>query len=205
MFSRPLLLFLLTLVLILILTALSPAEATLGEAVRLVYLHGAWVWAALIGFVAAALVGLAGLVTQREGFHRWSRALGRTALLFWITFIPMSMVAAQFNWNGLFLVEPRWRMAFALSLSGLLLQAGVSILPDLSWNSLANVAYAGGAFFLVGGVQNVMHPESPIRASDSSAIQLYALALLLLTLFAAWQVARWWLRIDLSRIPISTE
>src|SRR5690606_9937862 len=96
-------------------TALSPAERTLGLNVRVVYLHGAWVWAALAAFLAAAGAGLAGFIRDRASengsltLHRWSRALGRTGLLFWITYLPLSMWAMQTNWNGLFLAEPRWR------------------------------------------------------------------------------------------------
>ena len=36
---------LLTLLLIVFLTTLSPAEHSLGTHIRIVYLHGAWVWA----------------------------------------------------------------------------------------------------------------------------------------------------------------
>jgi len=200
-YPSPLLLFSIIMILLILAVALGPAEKSLGTSVRLVYLHGAWVWTSLLGFVAAALVGMTGLIRRHDGLHRWSRAIGRTALLFWITFIPMSMAAAQFNWNGLFLVEPRWRMAFGLAVSGVLLQAGVSIMPQLHWNSLGNMGYSAAAFFLVGGVENVMHPEAAIRDSESGAIQAYFLALLVLTLLAAWQVARGWLLFDQSKTP----
>ena len=50
----PLILFLLMLVFIIALVSLGPSEESLGSNVRLVYLHGAWVWTALIGFAAAA-------------------------------------------------------------------------------------------------------------------------------------------------------
>jgi hypothetical protein len=39
-------------------TALAPVEQTLGANVRLVYLHGAWVWVGIISFGLAALSGL---------------------------------------------------------------------------------------------------------------------------------------------------
>lgn len=202
--KEPLPLFAIILVLILVLTYFGPAEKTLGGNVRLVYLHGAWVWTALIGFAASALAGALGLVRRADKLHRWSRALARTALLFWITFIPMSMVAAQFNWNGLFLVKPRWRMAFSIAVSGALLQIGAGILPKLLWSSIANIGFAGALYYLVGGVENVMHPESPILNSDSRTIQLFSLILLGLTLFAGWQVARWWIGSDTSKAQSQT-
>ena len=52
---------LLTLVAIAVFTAFSPLEKTLGVNARIVYLHGAWVWAALAGLLLAGLVGLLGL------------------------------------------------------------------------------------------------------------------------------------------------
>ena len=51
--------FILLLILILGLSAIGPAEKTLGMRARVVYLHGVWVWTALAGFVAAAVCGVA--------------------------------------------------------------------------------------------------------------------------------------------------
>jgi hypothetical protein len=115
------------------LSALGPAERLLGANVRVVYLHGAWVWTALAAFVAAGLVGLAGLLTRRAALHCWSRALGHTGLLFWVTYLPISIWAMQTNWNGLFLAEPRWRLALVFAVSGLLLQLGLALLDRPAW------------------------------------------------------------------------
>ena len=102
--------------------AFAPLEKTLGINARLVYFHGAWVWAALIAFVAAGLVGLAGLVSRRADLHHWSLALGRTAIVFWLAFLPMSLLVMQANWNGLFLDEPRFRVPLNFAIIGVLLQ-----------------------------------------------------------------------------------
>ena len=56
----------LTLALIAVVTLLGPAERSLGSQVRVVYLHGAWVWTALAAFVAAGVIGLVGLLTRRD-------------------------------------------------------------------------------------------------------------------------------------------
>jgi hypothetical protein len=189
-------LFFLALTAIAILTAIGPAERTLGANARIVYLHGVWVWASLAGFVAAGLVGLAGLFTRNETLHRWSRALGRTALFFWITYLPISMWAMQTSWNGLFLAEPRFRMALILGVTGLLLQLGVTLLEKPAWTSLANVIYGVVLFVVLANTQNVMHPPSPILASNAPRIQMFFGLLFLFTLLAAWQVARWWYCLD---------
>ena len=129
--KSPLLWFGLTLLAIIAVTAVGPAEKSLGTNVRVVYLHGAWVWAALICIFAAAAAGIVGLISRRDAAHYWSLALGRTGLIFWITYLPLSLWAMQTNWNGLFLSEPRWRVAAIFAVTGILLQIGLSILPAI--------------------------------------------------------------------------
>lgn len=182
-----------------LLTVLGPAEKSLGTNVRVVYLHGAWVWAALSGFLAAAAFGGAGLVLRKTSLHQWSRALGRTGLFFWITYLPISIWAMQSNWNGLFLAEPRWRLALIFAISGLLAQVGVSLLENPTWASGTNLVFVAALLLALQNTQNVMHPPSPILSSDAQRIQLYFFTLLGLTLLAGWQVARWWRRFE--RVP----
>jgi hypothetical protein len=177
-------------------TLLGPAEKSLGTNVRVVYLHGAWVWAALACFLAAAVLGAIGLILRRESLHRWSRALGRTGLFFWITYLPISMWAMQTNWNGLFLAEPRWRLAIIFALGGLLLQIGVALLEDPAWASAANILYFLTLILALTNTQNVMHPPAPILNSEAWRIQLFFAGLLLLTLLAAAQFARWLFQLE---------
>ena len=181
-------------------TAVGPPEKSLGVNVRVVYLHGAWVWTSLIAFIAAGAVGLMGFVLRRPGLHTWSQAIGRTALLFWLTFLPLSMWAMQTNWNGLFLAEPRWRMGLSFAIAGILLQVGLTFLDRPSWTSIGNILFVSTMFFTLSGTENVMHPPAPIRDSQVVMIQLYYTALLALTLAAAWQVARLWHRSDQIRV-----
>jgi hypothetical protein len=180
----------LNLVAIAALAAGGPAEKSLGVNVRVVYLHGAWVWTALAGFVAAAGFGLAGLLSRRTSLHAWSCAWGRTGLLFWITYLPLSLWAMQTNWNGMFLAEPRFRMAVVFAIGGLLLQVGATIAEDPAWSSAANLLYAAALFWVLVRTPNVMHPSSPIFSSNAWRIQVYFIALLVLTLLFAVQVAR---------------
>ncbi len=61
--KSPILWFFLGLVVVAGVTLISPPEATLGPNVRVVYLHGAWVWTSLAAFMIAALVGAISLPT----------------------------------------------------------------------------------------------------------------------------------------------
>ncbi len=194
--KSPNLWFVLTLLIISVVTALGPAEKSLGTNVRVVYLHGAWVWTALISILAAAAIGLVGLLTQRSGLHSWSLALGRTGLVFWITYLPLSLWAMQTNWNGLFLAEPRWRVAIIFAIGGLAIQIGITLLGKPAWASVLNLVYAAILIYVLQTTDQVMHPGSPVFDSGAWRIQVYFLVLLVLALLAAWQIARMWLGIE---------
>lgn len=184
--------FIVTLAAIAIFTLLAPAEHSLGTHIRIVYLHGAWVWTSLAAFVFAGLCGGAALLVKKSVLHCWSEALGRTGLVFWITYLPLSIWAMQSNWNGLFLAEPRWRLALVFAVSGLLLQVGLSLagLPVLT--SAMNFIFSIVLVIALQKTANVMHPASPIFSSDAWRIQVFFIGLVVLTLMAAWQIARWW-------------
>jgi hypothetical protein len=176
-------------------TALAPSERTLGTNLRLVLLHGAWVWTGIITFGAAALAGLAGLLLHRNQAHTWSLALGRTALLFWLTYLPMSLVVQQMNWGGIFWDEPRFRIPMMFGVVGMLLQTGLWMinLPRLS--SAANFAFGTALVWQLLGAENILHPDSPVSQSGSWVIQasfavLVALCLLLGVQIALWQFQR---------------
>ncbi len=191
--------FVLTLVSIIALTFLGPSEKSLGSNVRVVYLHGAWVWTALVGFISAAVAGAAGLVTHKDYLHRWSTALGRTGLFFWITYLPLSMWASQLNWNGLFLAEPRWKVAFVFSVVGLLLQLGLALIDRPSLASIGNVLFLVALTIGLSAADRVLHPVSPIFTSGSLRLQLFFISLVALTMLAGAQIAGWWFRRDNRR------
>ncbi len=188
--KSPLLSLALISLLITLFTALAPLEKTLGANARTIYLHGAWVWAALLLFLSAAMAGLIGLLTRRQALHRWSRALGRTGLLFWLLFLPMSLYIMQANWNGLFLDEPRFRIPLNFAVVGLLLQVGLSFFPNPQWTSIGNLAFGAALVAGMSSIQSVLHPVSPIFNTNARDIQLFFAGIFLLLLLAAWFFAR---------------
>ncbi len=197
--------FLLTLIAIVALSAIGPAEKSLGTNVRVVYLHGAWVWTALIAYIAAGITGFLGLVLGRQVLQLWSRALGRTGLLFWLTYLPLSMWAMQANWNGLFLAEPRFKFAIVFSVTGILLQIGVTLMENPSWASGANMMFVVALFLALSSTENVMHPPSAILDSEAIRIQLYFGGLILLVLLAAYQIARGLYKVDRRSSELSED
>jgi hypothetical protein len=197
MSSRHIRLFLVpaTLLLIAFLTLLAPQERSLGANVRLVYLHGAWVLTAELAFLVAALAGMLGLVLRRQPLHRWSAAFGRTGILLWITYLPLALWTMQANWNGLFLAEPRFRLALIFAVTGALLQAGLWFLNTAWLTSLGNLLFFVFLRLVFASAANVMHPPpSPIFSSGAWNVILFFVVLNLLTWLVAFLVARLFLR-----------
>jgi hypothetical protein len=193
--KSPITLFFITVIVIALLAFFGPEERSLGASVRIVYLHGAWVLAAELAFLAAGIAGLLALLTRRASFHAWSAALGRTGIFFWITYLPLSLWAMQSNWNGLFLAEPRFRLAAIFAITGLLLQLGLRLI-NIDWiTSLANVLFIVILRVIFSTAENIMHPPpSPIFNSGNLAIIGFFLALIVLTLLASYFLTRVFLR-----------
>jgi len=189
--KSPLILFIITVIVIALLALFGPEEQSLGANVRIVYLHGAWVLSAELAFVAAALAGLIALITKRDIFHQWSAALGRTGIIFWVTYLPLSLWAMESNWNGLFLSEPRFRLAVIFAVTGVLLQVGLWLINTNWITSVANIIFIVVLRVIFATADNVMHPPpSPIFNSGNYTIISFFLALILLTLIAAYFLTR---------------
>lgn len=197
--KSPLLYFSITVAVIALLTFFGPQEKSLGPNVRIVYLHGAWVMAAEVAFLAAAITGLLGLVLRKDNFHAWSAALGRTGIVFWLTYLPLSLIAMQTNWNGLFLAEPRFRLAMIFAVTGVLLQIGLWLF-NIKWlTSLANILYFITLRVIFATAQNVMHPPpSPIFSSGLWNIIIFFVVLNILAWIAAYFLTLWFLSLKTS-------
>ena len=184
-----------TIFVIALLALFGPEEQSLGSNVRIVYLHGAWVLSAELAFVLAGVAGLFALITKRRTLHNWSAALGRTGIVFWVTYLPLSLWAMQANWNGLFLAEPRFRLALIFAVTGVLLQFGFWLI-NIDWlTSLANVIYIVVLRVIFATADNVLHPPpSPIFNSGNYAIIGFFVALILLSLLAAYFLTRVFLK-----------
>ena len=176
------------------LTAIGPQEASLGSNVRIVYLHGAWALTAEAALGLSAIAGFLGIFLKRENLHRWSLALGRTGLFFWVTYLPLSLWAMQANWNGLFTSEPRFHVAVIFAVTGVLLQAGLTLISRPVFTSLFNVLFFAALRIGLSQAAYVMHPPpSPIFNSGILSIELFFIGMVFLTMTAAYFMTKWWL------------
>lgn len=157
---------------------------------RLVLLHGAWVWAALLVFAGSAVAGLVGLLTRGPAWRAWSRALGLTGMAFWLVYLLMALRVMQAAWGGPFFDEPRWRIPFTFAVAGLLLQLGLWLVGSPRLASLGNLVFGAALWGALLGAENILHPVSPVAHSGSFRIRVFFAVLLALALCLGLQVAR---------------
>jgi hypothetical protein len=171
----------------------APNDVTLKGTSKVVYIHGALVWTALLTLTAAGLVGLAALaamLVQRDSvMHAWALALGRTGLLFWVAYIPVSMLASRMAWNAVFLAEPRYTTAFRVLAVGVIVQVIVLLFNRPALSSGLHVVLAVVLWALLLTTPSVLHPDNPILRSVPS-IQFFFGLIVLACGVAALQVAR---------------
>ena len=196
-FKSPLILFLATVVLIALIALLGPEDKALGANVRIVYLHGAWVLTAEIAFILAGVAGFLALIRNRPQLDSWSAALGRTGTVFWVTYLPLSLVAMKTNWNGLFLAEPRFRLALTFAVVAVLMQVGLWLVAKPAYTSAANALFIMVLRYVFSQASNVMHPPpSPIFNSGNYAIIGFFIGLNLFSWLAAYFLTRWFLSLS---------
>ena len=179
-------------VILFVLLWLSPAERTLGQVVKLVYLHGALVRTAMILFAISLPVNLVALIGGRSGWLAWGKALIRTAVAVWLVHTLMSMVTTYAAW-GVFIAwfEPRTRFTFAVAAVGLVIVATAHLVGDDRFSALASVALAGLTLALAPRLGSIQHPLNAIGLSPSNAIRAYYTTIWVVSLFMAALFAIW--------------
>lgn len=168
---------------------LTPPEKTLGEQARLIYFHGGWVWAALLSFASSGAVGFYGFFTRKINFLSWSIALQRSALFFWLVFLPMSLWVMQVSWNGLFLAEPRFRIPFNFAIIGLIFQIATSIIANPRISGMVNFFFIAALLVSLRSAEYILHPQMPILNNQAGILRYVFLALVILLTGACWSLA----------------
>ena len=171
----------------------TPNDATLKNTSKVVYIHGALVWTSMLTLTAAGVIGLAAVVAmaiKRDNvMHAWALALGRTGLIFWATYLPVSMLASQMAWNAVFLAEPRYTTAFRVLAVGAIVQVLVFLFNRPAISSVLHVAQAVLLWVMLLTTPSILHPDNAILRSVPS-IQFFFGLIVLACGLAALQVAR---------------
>jgi len=168
----------------------SPAEAVLGNVVKIVYAHGAAERVSVYAYLLAGAFGLVSLALAHASLPRWSRAFAETAIVFWLAQFIISAPAQVLAWGTFTFDEPRVASAiWILALTALVYLVALWV-REPGWMSLAAVANAVIVIMVLRGAINILHPIDPIVGSDSTAIKAFYVAIVLVTGALALQFAR---------------
>jgi hypothetical protein len=159
---------------------LMPAEKTIGQVIKIVYLHGALSRAGMLGFILAGLFGLIYLIRPVQALGQWSRALLISGWACWAAHFLVSMPATRLTWGPwVAWGEPRVTMTLQVLAAGLLVILVSWMLKDLRFAAAANLLFAI-AFVVLAELTGVLrHPLDPIGSSPSTLLRLAYLALLI--------------------------
>jgi hypothetical protein len=182
-----------------ILLLLSPAEKTLGEGIRSVYLHVAFTWTGLVGIGVSGLIGIGTIIRPHTRLVDWMNTIGLVALIMFAIGLVLSILAAAINWGAVFWQEPRTAGAMEIIALGVIVQF-LSMLPIHNRiKGLLFVLLVGFTAWSVSTTPRVLHPGDAARTSASTSIRLTFFGLFaVVSAVAAWIVVQ---RQSVSRTP----
>jgi hypothetical protein len=194
--------------LLLVWVVLAPAETRLGNLVKLVYVHGALVWVGLVTFSVAGGLGVVALalrylLSRVERAHVWyhgTDAAGKAALIIWTAYALSAMIVTGLTWGQVIAWnEPRVRVTGLILVAAVVLTIVTRLVAHNDFTTVVNIVMGIVPWIVVRQAEAIRHPVDPIGGSQSAAIQVYYL-LIVLTVggLAATLVAWLWARAELK-------
>jgi hypothetical protein len=182
--------------------ALVPAEAQLGNLIKLVLVHGALVLVGLFSFSLAGLLGLLALVTRRGPWYRGATAAGLSALVLWAVVALSAMAVTWLTWGqAIAWNEPRVRVTALILGAAAAVEVVIRLVGQRAFGAAARVVMGIAPWVATQQAEVIRHPVDPIGASGSSAIQTYFLLIMLtVALLALDLMALVWATLELSAL-----
>ena len=173
---------------------LAPAEATIGDGIRIVYVHVALIWTGMLVLIFAGALGLIVLFTGRSMQAEWMQVVAWVGLAFFAAGVITSLASEIINWGGIAWREPRTAANLNLLALAVIVQVVNTLLPD-NWafrgrlQGALNIILATVVIWTTMTTEVQLHPANAVGNATSRAIQLtfYSLTLLCLTA-AIWLV-----------------
>ena len=180
------------LILLAVLLWLSPAEQTLGQAVKLVYLHGTLVRTAMIVFAISLPINLLALIRPQKNWATWGKAFVWGAATIWLAHTLFSMVTTYITWGiAIAWFEPRTRFTFAVAGASVIFVAAAHFVNNTRFSSLSFTVLGGLILSLLPRLGIIQHPLDPIGTSTSDAIRAFYAAILVITLILGGLLIIW--------------
>ena len=175
---------------LIVLLYISPAEATLGNIVKIVYAHGAAERISMYAYLLGGGLGLVALAIKNASLARWAQAVAETAIIFWFAQFVISAPAQVLAWGAFTIDEPRVSGALWILALTILVYLVARWVGENGWMALAAVANSVIVMIVLRGEIDILHPVDPIIGSDSMAIKLFYAAIVLAAGILAAQFAR---------------
>ena len=160
----------------------APTESTMGDAQRIVYVHVAVAWLALVGLVVMAVAGAAYLVRRRLAWDHWFQAAAELGWLCCGLTLATGSLWAHEAWGTWWVWEPRLTSSFILWL----IYSGV-LMVRTGLDDPHRRARLGAVLAILGALDiplvvmatrwfRGMHPESPEMAPAMRVTLLISVA-----------------------------
>lgn len=163
----------------LIISVIAPSEKVLGKILGLIYLHIGFVLGALLLFLLSAVGAIFYLVTKKDLFRAFERNALLLGMLSWIIYIAFSMLIAYLSWGAVNWQEPRLVIAFQVVFFVALILL-LRLVANEIYSSILTIIGGIGSIAIWSRRWDMLHPEAPIRFSNSIEIKAMALAVILL-------------------------
>ncbi len=184
---------------------LSPAEAQLGNLIKLVYVHGALVSAGLMAFSAAGLLGLVALILGRPAWYRGANAAGGGALLVWIVYALSALAVTRLAWGQLVAWnEPRVRATALVLGAAVVIELVIRLVGNRTFGAAVRVVMGIMPWVATRQAVVIQHPVDPIGSSASTSIQVLFLLIQLTVAGLVLDLLAWlWVESELRQARAS--
>ena len=162
---------------------IAPLEKTLGETIRLVYVHAALTRAGMIGFYICGLLGLIITITNNAKLQSWAQTAAWVSFGLFVLGGIFSVFAQQASWGGVPLAEPRVRMSMTMTAVIVIALLVNEWIPWVRVRGLLYVAIAGYIAWVLPRTPLVLHPENAGGTSPSTWIRMAFPVLTALAIF----------------------
>lgn len=180
---------------------LIPPEQTLGNVIKVIFLHGALVRVGLLAFAVAGVLSLGFLLTRRTAWFAWAMAAQQGAVILWIVYALTSSISTWLSWGEwIAWDEPRVRASVHVlwfSLACLLL---VMWMGNRYFAAIVNLIVTGVAWALIRGASIIRHPFDPIGTSGSNTYEVLYWVMVAALLLLAGLLVRWLYQREIARI-----
>ncbi len=140
--------------------AMMPAEKTLGQVIKVVYLHGALSRAGMLGFLAAGVAAALYLVRRDSRLIRWAEGLLWSGWGFWTAHFLVSIPATRLTWGPwIAWGEPRVTMSLQVIAAGLVVIGVTWLIKDAALHRRGH-RVAGAGHRVVGRAYGGLAPPA---------------------------------------------